>query len=194
MNINPEVRTILEKLDWVEIAEKLAVYATFKVQKAYWRTGKGTLPKGLEIEDFAYNAIDSLWTGQRHWNPDKEPDVMRFLKGVVDSEVSHLLESPEHLRREHAEAREPDQEDPIKLIADLDQDPLGEIQAKEMWDHLKQSAEGDNDMQLILYCLEEGITRRADIIDTLQLSPAVVDGKLKKIRKDLKKFLENNEE
>lgn len=99
--------TIFERLhaqDWDYLSVKLLRYALMKVQRLGWVTGSGgnpNLPKGLSAEDLACEAITRVFEGTRSWNPDKEPDLFKFLCDVVDSLVSHLVNSEEHKERKN---------------------------------------------------------------------------------------------
>ncbi|NMA26133.1 MAG: hypothetical protein GX934_00010 [Burkholderiales bacterium] len=94
----------LNAQDWNFLSVKLERYALMKVQRLAWVTGGGdnpNLPKGLSAEDLAVEAITRVLEGKRSWNPDKEPDLFKFLCDVVDSLVSHLVNSEEHRERKN---------------------------------------------------------------------------------------------
>ena len=99
--------TIFERLnaqDWENLSVRLERHAHWKVQRLGWVTGSGenpNLPKGMSAEDLAYQAIERVLTGTRSWNPDKEPDLFKLLCDVVDSLVSHLVNSEEHKERKN---------------------------------------------------------------------------------------------
>lgn len=90
--------------DWPHITLKLIKYAMFKVRRLEWSTGD-FLPKGLLPEDIALEAIrktceglvsNEKGKGIRVWSPEKNPDLLEFLKSVIDSDVHALVESLEH--------------------------------------------------------------------------------------------------
>jgi len=99
----------LLKNDWREIGVRLAGYAAFRARNLAWRTGTSdSLAKGLMPDDIAAQAILSVISGERCWDPDRGP-LMPFLRRVVDSLLNHLAESHdnrrvERLRLEHEEA------------------------------------------------------------------------------------------
>jgi DNA-directed RNA polymerase specialized sigma24 family protein len=99
--------TIFERLnaqDWDYLSVKLLRYALMKVRRLGWATGSGenpNLPNGMSAEDLACQAITRVFEGTRSWNPDKEPDLFKFLCDVVDSLVSHLVNSEEHKERKN---------------------------------------------------------------------------------------------
>lgn len=38
-------------------------------------------------------AVEKLFSGDREWAPQKEPDIRKYLRGVIDSLLNHLAES-----------------------------------------------------------------------------------------------------
>lgn len=97
-----------KQADWNDITLRLVKYAVFKVRRLEWNTGK-FLPKGILPEDLALEAVrktaeglseppqtEKLSKGVRRWDPAKQPDLLEYLKGVVDSDVNALVESSEH--------------------------------------------------------------------------------------------------
>lgn len=96
--VDADILERLEAANWEHMALALTDYALFKVRRLKWRTGdKESLPKGMTAEDLACEAIEKVWSGERQWNPTESPDLLAFLKSVVDSLVSHLVLSADHL-------------------------------------------------------------------------------------------------
>lgn len=87
-------------IDWKEVGIKLAGYAAFRARNLSWRTGSGVaLAKGLMPDDVAAQAILSVISGDRTWEPERGP-LLPFLKRVVDSLLNHLAESSDNRRVE----------------------------------------------------------------------------------------------
>lgn len=109
--------------NWPEINARLADYARAEVRKLRWRTPQDSLPEGKTAEDLALGAIQKTFEGLltsergkglRKWDPSRVPDLLYFLKGVVDSDISDLVN-----RREHADfnySAKLDQEDASSLL------------------------------------------------------------------------------
>ncbi len=108
MRPSSEPRTALDLFqssDWKRIPLELTLYAVQKVNRLQWRTSQG-LPRGLLPQDLAMNAIqktlegllapESTGRGIRKWDPQKEPDLFLYLRSVVDSDVSSLVNLDEH--------------------------------------------------------------------------------------------------
>jgi hypothetical protein len=111
------VLPLLQGANWKHIQLKLMEYALFKVARLSWRTPDGSLPRGLTAEDLVVQAIQKTFEGAtasdsekgptapgaRHWNPQRQPNLLEFLKAVVDSDVSHLVNSEDHRVLKHFE-------------------------------------------------------------------------------------------
>ena len=100
--------SIFRNADWKRLQMDLAMYAFYKVQRLKWRTAQG-LPRGLQPEDLVLAAIQKTYEGLvseratkssskgvRVWNPEKDPDLLEFLKSVIDSDVNSLVNLEEH--------------------------------------------------------------------------------------------------
>lgn len=88
----------LEKCDWGDIAKKLTAfvihYLNYCVDKRYkdWN-----LPQGYKPEDVAYKAIADVLDGTRNWQPDKDPDFLRYMQfSVCRSIISNLISKSEN--------------------------------------------------------------------------------------------------
>jgi hypothetical protein len=56
----------------------------------------GHMPNGKEAADIVQEAIEDLLTGKRSWDPVVQPDLFVHLRSIVDSKLSHLVESAEN--------------------------------------------------------------------------------------------------
>lgn len=158
---------LLRKQDWGAILLKLTAHAVYKVQRLSWQRGKKDLPGGREPKDLAFDAMKMVWTGERTWDPVKQSDLLKHLKSIVDSLVSHLVESPEHTQRQLLEDEvelgvfdPPDERTPS---------PLDEVIAADIFGKLWDRAKGDEDLELVLCCIEEGMSKPTDISDTIKI-------------------------
>lgn len=130
-----------------------------------WST-KGSLPKGLEVEDIVIGAIEKTLAGLdgsevkkgvRRWNPEKCPDLLSFLMGVVRSDISALANSHDHQRTERSE----DGEDETNKIVDVDhlQDQDGvtadNSRYDELMEELKPRISDDQEVLQIVAATEE---------------------------------------
>jgi hypothetical protein len=85
---------------WTELVERLTLHASSKLRRLHWRGVSGSLggkiPGGVEAADLAQWAILDVIEDKRAWDPEADPDFLKFLQGVVDSKVSHLVEGVEN--------------------------------------------------------------------------------------------------
>ncbi len=82
---------------WHLTLPRLRRYARERASRLTWSgVRQDPLPGGRLPEDVAHAAIEKVLTGKRAWDPAAQPDLNLFLESVVDSELSHLVESWEH--------------------------------------------------------------------------------------------------
>jgi hypothetical protein len=82
---------------WLSLALELERY-TFSISRNLrWRTRNAVeLPGGETVDSIVSKAIEKLFSGDRDWDPEKEPDIRSYLRGVVDSLLNHLAESKDN--------------------------------------------------------------------------------------------------
>jgi DNA-directed RNA polymerase specialized sigma24 family protein len=123
--VEDETFKLLQQADWEAISIELAGYAVFRARNLGWRTGERVGPEtrakagdlardmdlamGLNPIDVAQQAIKKVLDGSRIWDPNRGP-LLPYLRGVVDSLISHLAESPDNqLQRRVPEGEEDDE-------------------------------------------------------------------------------------
>ena len=83
--------------EWGGIALELERYALSVSRNLRWRTlNPVELPGGETIDSIVSKAVEKLFSGDREWDPDREPDIKKYLRGVIDSLLNHLAESKEN--------------------------------------------------------------------------------------------------
>ncbi|WP_281184606.1 hypothetical protein [Trichlorobacter lovleyi] len=95
MSLGPtkQVMELLEAHPWDETIPRLLVHALKKSKRLFWRgIYGGPLPEGKEIQDIVGQAVEKVLSGQRQWDPDTNPDLLLFLRSVIDSDLSHLAD------------------------------------------------------------------------------------------------------
>jgi hypothetical protein len=194
--INNDKKGKLDSYDWESISRVLLDHTLLKVNKAYWRSGRANLPGGNQVKDIVVDSIGAVYLGERNWNPEDEPDIVEYLKGVVDSKVSHLLERYDHKHQQYklggGDTSVTTAEDsPIPDLEDVGQNPLSEAIAQDWWNRLWKASGDDEDMQFVLICFEEGVTDRSGLAEKLGWEVIRVDNTLKRIRRHMKKCIES---
>ena len=179
---------------WPEIVDRLTLHAACKLRKLAWRGvswGRGGRPPGgIEPADIAADAILSVIAGERTWNQTKQPCFLTFLKGIVDSKVSHLVESCDNRvsirltdRTDHEDcpcSSRNDTRPPDEIVAD------SELAAKFRAEMLA-AIEGDQLATQLFECFEADITNRSEIAEVLGVSVADVDNARKRLARRVEK-------
>lgn len=92
--MDPQLQVILKAQDWPAIMVKLYSHAIFRLR---WFGIKSEIRlQGREYKDFAHEAVTLIYEGKRVWDPQKEPDIIKYLKKVINSLISNLLKSEEN--------------------------------------------------------------------------------------------------
>lgn len=161
--VQDKVLELLESTDWKDIVFRLTHYTVGKASRYTWKSG--SLPGGKIPEDIALDAIEKVWMGVREWDPDKYPNLYTHLKWIVDSDIDHLLKSMEHdkSRRMPETAFDQASETPNpeeQLIAKENKAFEDEIR-----DEFYAMVEGDEDLEILMLCFDEGIDKPRDIAE-----------------------------
>jgi hypothetical protein len=195
------VLELLEAADWDDIILRLTYYAAFRFQRYGW---KSDLPKGISPDDIAIIAIEKVWDRTRDWDPDKYPDLLTHLKWIVKSDVEHLFSSLEHKTTDQipviinedgtkVELGETACEHPHSISTKV-LSPEEELIAKQKEKYgkaliaeLHDAVKGDDNLELLLLCFEEGVDKpEAIAIETNWNISKVYNLKRKLLRKAAK--------
>lgn len=197
--MDDRVFDLLQKADWPRISLELTDYAGMKVQRLRWRTGsRGDLPQGNTAEDLAYDAIGRVLGGERRWDPDQNPELLPYLKAVVDSLVSHLGESDEHRRvRRFPQTEEGADFEEVLHLADPEaptarhlpqrpatpeEDLLRKEREGKVVDEIFKAVHGDAELELLVDAVMEGHTKPAEIAQAKGMEPRRVYQLIRKLK------------
>lgn len=189
---------LLEQQPWEEIILRLDKYALQRARRLYWPTasnGLDILAKGASPQDIAREAITRLFEGKRDWDPDQDPDVLCYLKGVVDSLMSALVKSAEvaevrvSVAYSETDASSENGTRQVGVIvesAPLHQAPPSPVlvaEHNELQERIMKAVAGDDALELLVLCLAEGFTKRTDIARELSLSVDEVTNLRKRLQR-----------
>jgi hypothetical protein len=91
--MDSKIRKALDAQDWPNIMLKLYAHAIFRLK---WFGIKSEVRlQGKEYKDFAQEAVTLVFEGRRQWKPQNHPDIVEYLKQVINSLISNLLKSDE---------------------------------------------------------------------------------------------------
>ena len=168
--VQDRILHLLESADWKDIIFRLTHYAFWKACRYTWKSGSPDhLPGGKTSQDIARDAIEKVWMGVRDWDPDKYPNLYTHLKWIVDSDMEHLFTSKEHEKT----WRMPETEDGGTFDqASETPNPEEQLIAREnksLEDKIREEfyamVEGDEDLETLLLCFDEGIDKPQDIAE-----------------------------
>jgi hypothetical protein len=92
-----EVVSRISEDEWRSIALELERHALSVSRNLRWRTRNALeLPGGETVDSIVSKAIEKLFFGERDWDPETQPDLRAYLKGVIDSLLNHLAVSQEN--------------------------------------------------------------------------------------------------
>ena len=184
----PEVRRVVDRMsdrDWERLILELGRYAVFKSRRFHWRTGQsGELPSGEMAESIVSKAILLWLTGRRRWNKAEYADLAGFLKGAIDSLLSHTALGsdnrkvdvrPSVLETERASATPTPEGDLLaREQAAATERTLAEV--------ITESREDPVALAIIAAVRGGAVTRR-DIVRTTGHPAGVIDNGLKRLRR-----------
>jgi hypothetical protein len=179
-----EVRRIVEglsDLEWKSLTLQLGRYALFKSRRFYWRTGNsGELPYGEMTESIVSKAFCLWLSGRRRWNRAEYADLESFLKGVIDSLLSHSANSFDNQRLESAER-------PQHVSKATPESDLLEKERLNEADHtLAEIIRRSHDDPIVLEIIDAiraGAATRREIVSATRRTPEAVDNGLKRLRR-----------
>jgi hypothetical protein len=93
-------RDLLERTPEAELEKmilELGCYASKVRNEYYWRTkDKDALPRGETVKSVVSLALERVLTGERRWNPEAQPNFLKFMRDVIDSLMNHLARSKDN--------------------------------------------------------------------------------------------------
>lgn len=178
MNSTPQ--TNLRKQDWPAIMVKLYAHSLFRLN---WFGIKSEMRlKGMEYKDFAHEAVTLVFEGKRKWNPIQHPDLIKYLKEVINSLISNLLKS-----EEIKNAIEVDLIEEINDALFFDEMLERKIINQDLINQIEDTLLDEPDMWLVFTDLAKGMTPQ-DISE--RYSDLEIE-KVRNIQKRLKRHIQN---
>lgn len=199
-----KILTILADQPWEEITARLTYYALRESKRLYWQgILNGAFPGGLESKDIVAIAIEKVLKGERNWNPDTHPNLLYYLKGVIDSDLNHLAESEENrvLRSESVLSDAVDCNEDAPKTGYFDKLATSMPHPEEVFIQKELEKKSDeflwglydflNDtpvLQKIVECIIDGIDKPSDIAGTLGMPVKDIYNLKKKLQRRLEEY------
>jgi len=178
---------------WEELLERLTWHAQQKYLRLVWRGVPGAYgglaPGGIDPADLATQAIVDVIEGRRRWNPLAAPDFLDYLRGVVDSKISHLVRGRENRPgRATTLAEAIPSREPAPESAAADEEELMLLQ-----ELLSVAVERDPIARHVVECLEEGVTRPAEMALRVGVDVQEIYNAQKRLRQKIRSALQTDE-
>lgn len=173
----------------LKILKRLTLHADRKLARLRWRGVQGgSPPAGIQGEDVATDAITSVIEGTRAWDPKAQPDLLKYLRSVVDSMVSKLVNSVDNRKmRRLGPPGTSDESSPAYEAAGREPDPAELAASREAAEKFRgpivEALKDDELAYQVFECLEADITKPSDIAEYLGLSVGEVNNAQKRIRR-----------
>lgn len=181
----------LSEADLGKMIKELGRYAlSVSRSKPRWRTNDPiNLPRGESVDSIVSLAFEKVLTGERAWNPVKEPDLKMYLMGVIDSLMSHLSrhkdntaviampETSEHLNRGEGAWQASPLADPETALLVQEQKRY-EAQVVQL---LLDTSQDDPVVAQIIRAMQAGHARAGEIAEVLGIAVTEVYNAMKRL-------------
>lgn len=197
--LTPEALAKFEKAVTDEpFLEQLLSFALRRKRANYWRgVWDGHLPGGKEVSDVVQEAVEDILLGKRAWDPDRNPDLLDFMRSVVNSKISHLQEGADNRRGELAPVAAAEAGvDHFDTFPHL-KAPTADVQLQEKEDEARNSdlilrfydfVADDELLQGIVGCMIEGVSKRSEIAAALKTKEQEITNADKRLERRCKEF------
>jgi hypothetical protein len=181
----------LNKEQWAELMERLTRYAQYRIASLFWRGVR------TSAEQLAGDVVVDVIEERRKWDNVKCPDFYEFLKGAVDSKLSHAIESISNKRVQHlGDGIAVDGGAPLQAMASRS-NPAMICEIKEHHERFKSAvrkAVAENPVATKLFeCFEAGITKRSEIAELLDVAAVDITNAQKCLRRAAQKAIRSLE-
>lgn len=204
---NPQTLARIKEAVTPEALERLTHYALAKLGQKCWRgVWNGKIPGGIQAGDLVVSAIEAVLIGDpsqggRYWDSEKNPDLMKFLRDVIDSKASHLVELAENSHEREPRPVEGESEsdfldrkrdhrtlqtEPFQVSAD------DEAANERLFFALLDEVKADPLLPKILECKWDGICGRAEIAAKLGVDANAITQAQKRLDRILPQFREKH--
>lgn len=193
---DPSARASLDEAICPDILQKVLLYAIYQCKKYFWMTNAALDPHDLVQEAIALAYGVGADGGYRNWDREKYPDLAIFLMTVIKSIVSHKIEHLRNFPKDPVEGQdevnvdftasaEPSAKDQFASLSRISaEDRL--IQADSLSNlvrRLESMAEGDEEMEIVVMCLQDGISKPREISEQTSYDIGRVNNILKRLRR-----------
>jgi RNA polymerase sigma factor (sigma-70 family) len=170
--------------------KSLVSYAQYILDKDYlWRRADKVTPEGKTAEDFVQETILKIIDGDREWDQNNNPDLISALRGHIKSVISGTFRRKEHKTSTNILIPIDDEDEDKKIDSKDDSlDDLTMIELQETISKIYKLNENDEEIKDVLVCFEEGMDKRKEIADFLEISPDEVTNRIKRLHRKIEEL------
>ncbi len=195
---DPSIHEKLEKADWDAALPRVLKYAVSRAKIFKW-LGDEVEPEALVQEAIARAYGNGTRGNYRNWNREKCPDLANFLIGIIRSMTSHEAEHGSEFPKESLFDEDGSLKDE-KLLKSADEvagalmPKTSEVELIEnenlrtLNDELDSISVEDEDLGLVIVCIEDGISKPRHIAEETGFEINKVNNLLRKLRRKLDKY------
>ena len=195
---DPSIHEKLEKADWDAALPRVLKYAVSRAKIFKW-LGDEVEPEALVQEAIARAYGTGTRENYRNWNREKCPDLANFLIGIIRSMTSHEAEHGSEFPKESLFDEDGSPKDE-KLLKSADEvagalmPKTSEVELIEnenlrtLNDELDSISVEDEDLGLVIVCIEDGISKPRHIAEETGFEINKVNNLLRKLRRKLDKY------
>lgn len=200
-NYDPSIREELDKEDWENVLPHVLKYSVSRSKKYHW------LGYIVEPEELVQEAVARAYgVGKnetyRNWNKNKYPKLGNFLISIIESMTSHSSNHSIRFRSEPLNHKDGSPRDfkinsetkKIVSTTNLSSPENNIVQSENLQvltDELKTFAEVDEEMGMVILCLEDGVSHPRDIAKETGYDIKRVYNILRRLRTRLNKYNPN---
>jgi len=195
---DPSIHEKLEEADWDTALLRVLKYAVSRAKIFKW-LGDEVEPEALVQEAIARAYGTGTRGNYRNWNREKCPDLANFLIGIIRSMTSHEAEHGSEFPKESLFDEDGSPKDE-KLLKSADEvagaliPKTSEVELIEnenlrtLNDELDSISVEDEDLGLVIVCIEDGISKPRHIAEETGFEINKVNNLLRKLRRKLDKY------
>ncbi|MBU0507442.1 hypothetical protein KKH27_01215 [bacterium] len=137
-----------------------------------------------EREEYVHAALEKVFLGEQSWNPEARPDIRSHLAWVLRSVIGNDQKRAGNARRAPSiMTGEGLSVNPVELVPDCTRLADEMLSVDERIECVRQAAEGDEQAELVLMALEEGITSPLQIAEETGIDRKMVYTTLRRMRR-----------
>ena len=194
---DPSIHEELRKADWDVALPRVLKYAVSRAKIFRW-LGDEVEPEALIEEAIARAYGVGIRGNYRNWNTETCPDLASFLIGIIRSMTSHKAQHEAEFPSESLfnEDGSPKDEKVLKHADETagafkpktpEEEFIENENLQAFKDQLDRLSDGDEDLGMVILCIEEGISKPRHIVEETGFDKKKVNNLLKRLRRKLEK-------